>query len=66
MNHIMAALDFFAIGGKRQLELFLSNDDNKSSSRADHDYDDDYYYDSEDKDDYTDDGHTANAEICFE
>ena len=32
----------FEIGSKRQLELFLSNDDNNSSSRADHD--DDYCY----------------------
>ena len=41
VNYITADIIYFEIGGKRQLELFLSNDDNKCNSRADHD-DDDY------------------------
>ena len=41
LNYIKADVDSLEIGDERQLELFLSNDDIKSSSRTDH-YD--YYY----------------------
>ena len=40
--------------GRRKLELFYPNDNNKSSSKADHNDDDYHYYDAEDKDKYTD------------
>ena len=57
----------FEIGIKWQLELFLSNYDNKSSSKAGHGDDDYYFYDdAEDEDDFTDDVHKVNAVICME
>ena len=41
LNYIKADVDSLESGDERQLELFLSNNDIKSSSRTDH-YD--YYY----------------------
>ena len=66
LNNRNAGRDFFEIGRKRQLELFLSNDDTESSSKADHD--DDYYYycdEAEDEDDYMEDVLKVNTVICI-
>ena len=65
LNYIKADVDSFEIGDKKQLELFLSNDDNTSSLRTDHQYHHDDYDDAED-DDYTDDAHEVYAVICID
>ena len=57
---------FFDIRGKRQLELLISKDDNKSCSTAD--CDNDYYYsdDAVDEADFTYDANKDNAVICID
>ena len=52
LNYIKANVDSSEIGNERQLDLLLSNDDIKSSSRTNDD-DHDYYflYDAEDEND---------------
>ena len=53
-------------GTQKAARTSFIKDDNKSCSRAYHDYCYYYCYDAEDKDDYTDDAHTANAVICVD
>ena len=65
MNYMKTEIDFFEIGSKWQLELLLPSNDNRSSSRVDHDDHHYYYYDAEDEGDSTNDEHVT-AVICID